>query len=82
MPHRTRKPGTNGSPAGKQANGAADKPAASNGEYQSKDDQIRLRAYELYVGRGGRPDDAVGNWLRAEAEIRDETSRRSPDNAQ
>ena len=78
----TRKSGKNGSPASKQADGAPDKPAMPNGEYQSKDDQIRLRAYQLYVGRGGRPDDAVGNWLRAESEIRDDPSRRSPDNGE
>ena len=32
------------------------------------EDQIRGRAYELYVERGSQPGDAVGDWLQAERE--------------
>jgi hypothetical protein len=37
------------------------------------DDQIRLRAYELYLERGGRPGDPFEDWLRAERELVEET---------
>ena len=35
-------------------------------------DQVRRRAYELFLARGDTPDDALGDWLRAERELRDE----------
>ena len=31
-------------------------------------EQIRSRAYELYLARGNQPGDEVGDWLRAERE--------------
>ena len=37
------------------------------------DDRIRLRAYELYLQRGGRPGDSLEDWLRAERELFEET---------
>jgi len=33
------------------------------------EDQIRKRAYELYLAREGGPGSDVDDWLRAEAEI-------------
>jgi hypothetical protein len=36
----------------------------------SLDEQIRLRAYEMYLERGARPNDDLGDWLRAERELR------------
>jgi hypothetical protein len=33
-------------------------------------EQIRQRAYELYLFRGERPGDAVEDWLEAERELR------------
>ena len=33
------------------------------------DDQVRLRAYELYLQRDGRPGDPLEDWLRAEREL-------------
>jgi len=33
------------------------------------DDQIRLRAYEIYQQRNGEPGDPVQDWLQAEAEL-------------
>ncbi len=36
----------------------------------SLDEEIRLRAYELYLERGGRPGDEHDDWLSAEREIR------------
>ena len=32
-------------------------------------DDIRLRAYQLYVERHGAPGDPVADWLRAEREL-------------
>ena len=34
------------------------------------DDDVRLRAYELYLKRGTKPGDEVGDWLQAEQELR------------
>ncbi len=34
------------------------------------EDDIRKRAYELYLARNGGPGTEVGDWLRAEAELR------------
>ena len=35
------------------------------------EEQIRRRAYELYLERGGASGDELDDWLRAEREIRD-----------
>ena len=35
----------------------------------SLDEQIQLRAYELYLERGAGPNDDLGDWLRAEREL-------------
>ena len=42
----------------------------TNGAHPSIDEQIRLRAYELYIQRGAQPNDDLGDWLRAERELR------------
>lgn len=34
------------------------------------DEQIRMRAYEIYVARGGAPGNATADWLQAEHELR------------
>jgi hypothetical protein len=34
------------------------------------DQQVALRAYELYLARGGRPGNPVADWLQAERELR------------
>ena len=36
----------------------------------SREEQIRRRAYELYVERGNQPDSELNDWLQAEEEIR------------
>ena len=33
-------------------------------------EKIRLRAYEIYVSRGGAPGDELQDWLKAEQELR------------
>ena len=32
-------------------------------------EEIRLRAYEIYLERGGLPGDEVDDWLQAEREL-------------
>jgi hypothetical protein len=34
------------------------------------EDDVRLRAYELYLQRGATPGNDVGDWLQAEEELR------------
>ena len=34
-----------------------------------REEQVRLRAYELYVARGGEDGHDLEDWLEAEAEI-------------
>jgi hypothetical protein len=45
-----------------------DESSAPRDERVPDDEQIRARAYELYLERGGRPGDDLGDWLRAERE--------------
>ncbi len=33
------------------------------------EDDVRLRAYEIYLRRGDNPGDDVGDWLQAEREL-------------
>jgi len=40
-----------------------------------REEQIRLRAYELYLARGGEDGHDVEDWLEAEAEITGGTER-------
>lgn len=35
------------------------------------EDEIRRRAYEIYIERGGRAGQDVGDWLQAERELRE-----------
>jgi Protein of unknown function (DUF2934) len=37
---------------------------------QPSEEQIRLRAYEIYAARAGREGDAVSDWLTAERELK------------
>jgi hypothetical protein len=39
---------------------------------------IRQRAYEIYVGRGGAPGNAELDWLQAETELRARTAAARP----
>ena len=33
------------------------------------DDEIRIRAYEIYIERDGQPGDELSDWLQAEREV-------------
>jgi len=49
---------------------ASDVEASPQGDDRtSLDEQIRMRAYELYRQRGGRNGDDINDWLRAESEF-------------
>jgi len=37
---------------------------------EPSEDQIRARAYEIYLARKGGPGDELSDWLKAEAELR------------
>lgn len=44
--------------------------APKNGAVSITDDQIRERAYQLYLERGGRNGSDADDWFRAESELR------------
>jgi hypothetical protein len=44
--------------------------AAARGSGGLSEEQIRRRAYELYLQRGDAPGDELQDWLRAEIELR------------
>jgi hypothetical protein len=35
-------------------------------------ERIRCRAYEIFLGRNGEPDDPLADWVQAERELRGE----------
>ncbi|MCP4594295.1 MAG: DUF2934 domain-containing protein [bacterium] len=41
-----------------------------------REEQIRQRAYELYLARGACLGDPMGDWLRAEQELRSSATER------
>jgi hypothetical protein len=45
------------------------KPAAAPVMADPTDEQIRVRAYEIYLRRGGAPGDQFGDWLLAKSEL-------------
>jgi hypothetical protein len=51
--------------------------SSAKGSAEEIEVRIRLRAYELYLTRGGAPGSDVDDWLQAEREIRAEVSRRA-----
>ena len=50
-------------------------PATATNEPEELEDQIRLRAYELYEARGREDGHEQEDWLRAEEEIREKKGR-------
>lgn len=38
-------------------------------------EEIALRAYEIYLERGGAPGDALEDWMRAERELMEKSSK-------
>jgi hypothetical protein len=39
--------------------------------YQPSEDEIRKRAYEIYLARHGEPGSEIEDWLKAEAELKE-----------
>jgi hypothetical protein len=39
------------------------------------DEQIRLRAYQIFLARDGAPGDAFSDWTQAERELMEELAR-------
>jgi len=42
------------------------------GDVVATDEQIRSRAYEIYLARSGAPGDALSDWVQAERELREQ----------
>ena len=40
-------------------------------------EEIALRAYEIYLERGGAPGDALEDWTRAERELLEKSNKQS-----
>jgi hypothetical protein len=40
------------------------------------DEQVRRRAHEIYLARGGKPGNPIQDWLQAEKELKATQSRR------
>jgi hypothetical protein len=38
--------------------------------YEPTEDEIRARAYQIYLDRGGRPGNEIDDWYQAECELR------------
>jgi hypothetical protein len=55
---------------------AAPSPEARNPNLQREptNDDIRQRAYEIYISRANGPGDEVQDWLQAESELRSKIS--------
>lgn len=57
-----------------QATGTKATPIAGTSKEISQNEptteQIRQRAYEIYLSRGGAPGDEFQDWLQAESELR------------
>jgi Protein of unknown function (DUF2934) len=46
------------------------KPVAETPRREVTDEEIRQRAYEIYLNRGGAPGSELDDWLQAERELR------------
>ena len=51
------------------------KPTTKEEHAAFTDEQIRRRAYEIYMSRGDAPGDPLGDWLRAKAELKAAANR-------
>jgi Protein of unknown function (DUF2934) len=58
---------------GKSSSPTVKKPLA-NGSHPTKE-EIALRAYQIYLERGGAPGNALDDWTRAERELQQESGK-------
>jgi len=49
---------------------AAEEPVKQALRHEPSEEEIRHRAYEIYLARGAAPGDEVEDWLQAERELR------------
>jgi Protein of unknown function (DUF2934) len=56
----------------------AEETAEASVRKAGREDEIRRRAYEIYLQRGGEPGREIDDWLQAEREL----ERRAPRHAQ
>jgi len=47
----------------------AEKTAEASVRNAAREDEIRLRAYEIYLQRGGEPGREMDDWLQAERDL-------------
>jgi hypothetical protein len=64
-------------PAAKAAAPAkpASKPVKGPGRYEPSQEEIGIRAFEIYVSEGCQEGSDLDNWLRAEKELRSQGPR-------
>ncbi len=70
MTKHAKQPSTNGALSEAPADSFDHESPIHAGNGAPTDEQIRIRAYEIYLERGEESDDCVGNWLQAEFECR------------
>lgn len=56
-------------PSGVGTNLIQSQPGSASSSHKPSSDEIRLRAYEIYLQRGGLPGDEFDDWLLAEREL-------------
>jgi hypothetical protein len=71
MTNPRRKQQDSDTPVDREATASADTSASEESQAATDEEQIRARAYELYLERGGGPSDEMEDWFRAEREYRD-----------
>jgi hypothetical protein len=71
MNSRRRKQSGSDTPVDRESLSSADTSSAEANQGATDEEEIRARAYELYLERGGGPNDEMEDWLRAEREYRD-----------
>ncbi len=49
--------------------GLSKQPAKSSPRREPAEEEIRFRAYEIYVSRNGKPGRELDDWLQAEREL-------------
>jgi hypothetical protein len=65
-----------------QTDDKAEQAAPQQGSPAPTPEQIRRRAHEIYIARGGTPGHDWDDWLLAEAELKAEIERRNEQSAQ
>ena len=79
MPNPRTQPLANSSPSDAPTASRTDESAPGADGRIPADERIRVRAYELYLGRGGEHGGELGDWLRAEREFHAQRSHTPAD---